>query len=113
MAESDLPLEELVRYRPSVAEPDDFDEFWQRTLSEARAHDLEVNCQPVDTPYRTVTVYDVGFRGFGGDRISAWLTVPNSIDGPLPAVVELIGYGGGRDLPGSSLWWASAGTPTS
>ena len=109
MALSDRPLEELVRYLPTVAEPDDFDHFWQRTLRETRAFDLEVRNQMVHTPYRTVTVYDVGFCGYAGDRISAWLTTPRGVDGPLPAVVEFVGYGGGRDLPGASLWWASAG----
>ena len=57
MAISDLPLEELVRYLPTVAEPDDFDDFWRRT--DGRAHDLKVTSEQVDTPYRTVTVYDV------------------------------------------------------
>jgi cephalosporin-C deacetylase len=109
VAFSDLPLEELVRYRPAVAEPDDFDEFWQRTLSDARGYDLNVSSQPVDTPYRTVTIYDVAFSGYAGDRVAAWLVTPRGLDGPLPAVVEFVGYGGGRDLPGSSLWWASAG----
>ena len=68
---ADLPLDELVRYLPTVAEPDDFDDFWRRTLTEARAHDLDVRSQQVGTPYRTVTVWDVSFSGFGGDRISA------------------------------------------
>jgi cephalosporin-C deacetylase len=109
LALSDLPLEELIRYQPTVAEPDDFDQFWRRTLTDARAHDLDVRSQEIDTPYRTVRVYDVRFSGYAGDRISAWLTTPSGIDGPLPAVVEFVGYGGGRDLPGASLWWASAG----
>lgn len=109
MALPDLPLDELVRYRPPTAEPDDFDDFWQRTLTDARAHDLDVDSKQVDTPYRTVTVYDVRFGGYAGDRISAWLTTPRGLDGPLPAVVEFVGYGGGRDLPGTSLAWASAG----
>src|SRR5213076_2292916 len=43
------------------------------------------------------------------DRINAWFTVPRGVSGPLPAVVEFIGYNGGRDLPGESLHWASAG----
>lgn len=109
MARADLPLDELVAYRPDVREPDDFDAFWTRTLDEARAHDLDVRSEEVDTPYRTVTVRDVAFSGFGGDRIGAWFTVPRGENGPLPAVVEFIGYNGGRDLPGESLRWASAG----
>ncbi len=109
MALVDLPLEELVRYRPEVQEPDDFDGFWERTLAEARATEVDVRSEEVDTPYHTVTVHDVRFCGYAGDRICAWLTVPRGADGPLPAVVEYVGYNGGRDLPGASLWWASAG----
>ena len=109
MALVDLPLEELVGYRPEVQEPDDFDDFWRRTLAEARAVDVDVRLAEANTPYRTVAVQDVTFAGFAGDRISAWLTTPRGVDGPLPAVVEYIGYNGGRDVPGASLWWASAG----
>jgi cephalosporin-C deacetylase len=113
VARADLPLDELVAYRPDVHEPDDFDAFWTRTLDEARTHDLDVRIEEVDTPYRTVAVRDVTFSGFGGDRIGAWFTVPRGpeigADDPLPAVVESIGYNGGRDLPGESLRWASAG----
>ena len=109
MAFADLSLEELVRYLPAVAEPDDFDDFWHHTLTEARGYDLDMRSEEVNTPYRTVTVRDVSFSGYAGDRISAWLTTPRGTDGPLPAVVEFVGYGGGRDLPGASLWWASAG----
>ena len=109
MALSDLPLDQLVGYLPTVAEPGDFDDFWLRTLTEARSHDLRVTSEPVDTPYRTVEVHDVTFSGYAGDRISAWLTTPRGLDGPRPAVVEFLGYGGGRDLPGASLGWASAG----
>jgi cephalosporin-C deacetylase len=109
VARADLSLDELARYRPEVGEPADFDDFWNRTLAEARTHDLDVEARDVDTPYRTVAVRDVSFRGFGGDRIGAWFTVPRGEDGPLPAVVEFIGYNGGRDLPGESLRWASAG----
>ena len=36
MAQFDLPLAELERYRPDVPEPADFDAFWASTLGEAR-----------------------------------------------------------------------------
>jgi len=32
----DLPLEQLITYRPSRIEPEDFDLFWSQTLAEAR-----------------------------------------------------------------------------
>jgi cephalosporin-C deacetylase len=56
-----------------------------------------------------VTIDDVAFSGFGGDRVRAWLVRPAGLAGPLPAMVEFIGYGGGRGLPHEKLLWASAG----
>jgi cephalosporin-C deacetylase len=40
MPQVDLPLEELERYRPDVAEPADFDAFWAGSLAEAAQHPL-------------------------------------------------------------------------
>lgn len=109
MARSDLSLEELRTYRPPVAEPGDFDSFWADTLAEARGHDLAVRAAPVETPFAAVELHDVSFAGFNGDRVSAWLTKPRGAEGALPVVVEYLGYGGGRDLPGQHLQWANAG----
>jgi cephalosporin-C deacetylase len=109
MARTDLSYEELVDYRPAVAEPADFDTFWNDTIAETHAIDLDLQLRAVDTPYRTVEIYDASFGGYAGDRINAWLLRPRHEKGPRPAVVEFIGYNGGRDLPGAFLSWASAG----
>jgi cephalosporin-C deacetylase len=53
-------------------------------------------------------VTDLTFSGFGGDPVRAWITRPPG-DDPLPAVIEFVGYNGGRGLPGERLQWASAG----
>jgi cephalosporin-C deacetylase len=109
MTRTDLSLAELVDYRPAVAEPSDFDTFWADTLGTTAGIDLAVSLVPVTTPYRTVEIFDASFAGFGGDRIQAWLTRAQVRDEPQRAVVEFLGYGGGRDLPGTYLHWASAG----
>ncbi|MEW2402422.1 acetylxylan esterase [Streptomyces sp. NPDC046862] len=109
MALFDLPLDELRGYRSASPEPEDFDAFWAKTLQEARAHDLDVRFEPVETHLKTVKVYDVTFAGFGGHPVKGWLVLPASADTPRPAVVEFIGYGGGRGLPHTHLLWASAG----
>lgn len=109
MPRTDFSLPELENYRPLVDEPADFDEFWTRTLGEAAGFDLNLTVQRVDTVYRSVAVHDVSFAGFAGDPIRAWFTLPTGADGPLPVVVEFIGYGGGRGLPGQQQHWASAG----
>ena len=95
----DMPVEELRVYRPAREEPADFDAFWSRSLGEARSHDLAADFAPVDFGLSTVDVFDVSFCGFNGDRIKAWYILPRSAQGPLPGIVEYIGYGGGRGYP--------------
>ncbi len=109
MPRFDLSPAELEAYRPEIRQPADFDEFWAATLAESRAVDGAVVARPTASPLRTVDVFDVTFPGFAGDPVKAWLTLPRGIDGPLPAVVEYVGYGGGRGLASERLAWASAG----
>lgn len=99
MAFFDLTGDALRSFRSSAVEPDDFDAFWARTLEETRSHPLEATFTPVDTGLRLVEVHDVAFAGWNGERVRGWLTLPTGPsrgDGPLPAVVQYVGYGGGR-----------------
>lgn len=109
MPRFDLPPEQLSTYSPDVTEPADFDEFWQRTLAESRAVATPPVLRRVDSPLRTVEVYDVTFSGYAGDPVHAWLVLPAHIDGPLPGIVEYVGYGGGRGVAHEQLHWASSG----
>jgi cephalosporin-C deacetylase len=105
----DLTLPELEEYLPDVREPADFDDFWSETLTTSRALSAPPAVVRQDTPFTTLDVFDVTFSGFAGDPVKAWLTLPRGVDGPLPAVVEYLGYGGGRGLPVERPGWASAG----
>jgi cephalosporin-C deacetylase len=105
----DLPLEELIAYRPERVEPADFDEFWRGSIDEAREQRRPTILAPVESHLRTVEPTDVTFSGFGGQPIKAWLLLPRHRDGPLPTVVQFLGYGGGRGTPFDWLTWASAG----
>jgi cephalosporin-C deacetylase len=105
----DMPLAELHRYRPEPSEPADFDAFWQRTLAESRALAAPPRFEPYDSGLRTVEVFDVAFSGFGGHEVRAWLLLPRNIEGPLPCVVQFIGYDGGRGFPHEYLTWSAAG----
>jgi cephalosporin-C deacetylase len=109
MALFDLPLEQLRTYQPQREEPADFDAFWQRTLAEADQFPLGATFEPVDYGLRTVETFDVTFNGYGGQAIKGWLLLPRQRSGPLPCVVEYIGYGGGRSFPLNWLLWSSAG----
>ena len=108
MALTDFPLDQLRSFRPEVAEPEDFDEFWARTLSESRALAVEPSVDPVSSPITEVIVEDLTFSGFAGERIRGWIIRPRA-DSPRPAVVEYIGYNGGRGVPSDHLRWAASG----
>jgi cephalosporin-C deacetylase len=105
----DLPAEELRTYSPDLPVPADLDTFWSTTLADARRHDLAVSSTPVDTGLAVVDSFDVEYSGYGGTRIRAWLHLPASRVGKLPAVVVYHGYGGGRGLPHEGFLYAAAG----
>ena len=106
---TDLSGPELLAYRSEQTEPADFDDFWTATLAEAAAHDLGVRRDLVPTRLTTIATYDVTFRGFAGQDVRAWLRLPTGTAGRLPAVVQYVGYGGGRGHALEGLLWASAG----
>ncbi|WP_236045526.1 acetylxylan esterase [Paractinoplanes ovalisporus] len=106
---TDLSEDQLATYRSTQTAPDGFDEFWAETLAEAAKHDIDVRLSEVETGLETISTYDVRFRGFSGQEVAAWLRVPAHATGPLPAVVQYVGYGGGRGHALENLLWASAG----
>lgn len=105
----DLPLPELRRHRPEPDEPADFDAFWSGTLKEAGQRTPLVSVRSVETGLRLTNHWDVTFRGFAGDPVRAWFSLPANAREPLPAVVEYVGYGRGRGLPHERLTWVNAG----
>ena len=109
MPQSDLPLDELRAYAPALSVPDDLEPFWATTLAEARRHDLRATFEPIDNHLALVSTLDASYAGFGGSTVRGWLHVPADRPGPFPAVIEFIGYGGGRGLPHERIMWATAG----
>jgi cephalosporin-C deacetylase len=105
----DMSLAELQAYQPPRSEPADFDVFWQNTLEEARRYPLNAQFEPVDYGLRLFDTYDLTFAGYGGQPVKGWFIVPAGQQGPLPCVVEYIGYGGGRGFPHEWLLWPGVG----
>jgi cephalosporin-C deacetylase len=89
--------------------PADLEAFWAGTLAEARTHELNAVFTPIDTGLTVITTFDVTFAGYGGSPVRAWLHLPAGASGPLPVVVEYVGYGGGRGLAHERVLWANAG----
>ncbi|PRB44900.1 acetylxylan esterase [Arthrobacter sp. MYb23] len=107
----DLPLDQLRNYSSTAIAPVDFDDFWDRTIVEARGLPLNAVFEPVDNYLSVINTFDVTFSGFGGDRIKGWLHLPAQLGSGehLPVVVEYIGYSGGRGLVNQNTRWAQAG----
>ena len=115
MALFGMSLQELIDYRPERPEPADFDDFWAKTVAEARSHTPELATASTDSGLATVVAQDATFPGYAGQPVKAWLIRPapglagGGAQTRRPAVVTYIGYGGGRGLPHEHLLWASAG----
>jgi cephalosporin-C deacetylase len=111
VAQFDLTGEALRSYRSAAAEPAGFDAFWAATLERTRVHPLAAGFEPVRTGLRLVDTFDVTFAGWGGQPVKAWLTLPRGVTAGagLPAVVEYVGYGGGRGLAHEPSLYALAG----
>ncbi|RNE62215.1 acetylesterase [Cryobacterium tepidiphilum] len=107
----DLSEAELAEYQSRQGDPADFDEFWAGTVGQARAAAHPAIVTEAVPQLSTVTLYDVTFTGFAGQPVKAWLRLPADADPahPLPAVVQFVGYGGGRGDAIENLLWASAG----
>lgn len=105
----DLPIPELRTYTPDLSVPPDVDAFWSQTLAETRSYPLNAEFVPVEGVLSVIDTFDVTYAGYGGQPIKAWLHVPTGANGPLPAVVEYVGYGGGRGLAHERTLFAAAG----
>lgn len=111
MPSVDMLLEQLRSHMSAANEPNDFDSFWEATLAEARTMPLAPEYTPVENLLPLIDSYDVSFSGYGGARIRGWLHLPaqGSSARPLPAVVQYIGFSGGRGLVQQDTKWAQAG----
>ena len=109
MAIYDIPIETLRATLPRATAPDDLDVFWSKALAEDATWPLDATFNPAPSPLSVIESFDVTFAGYGGDPVRAWLHLPAGHDGPLPCVVEYIGYGGGRGLVHQNILWAAAG----
>jgi cephalosporin-C deacetylase len=106
---TDLPEAELRGYTSSAVEPDDFDDFWAGELARSRAVARAPRLTEVETGLTAIRVFDVVFSGWNGQPIRAWLRVPAHAEGPLPTIVEYVGYGGGRGAAHLNLTYPAAG----
>jgi cephalosporin-C deacetylase len=105
----DKPLEELKTYQGINPKPDDFDKFWDASLSEMKAIDPQVELIPAEFQSPQTDCFDMRFTGVGGARIYAKLLRPKNAPTPHPAVVCFHGYSGDSGEWVGLLPYAAAG----
>ncbi|MFD9426204.1 MULTISPECIES: acetylxylan esterase [unclassified Streptomyces] len=103
------PMAPLGREHDETFSSADFEDFWDRTLAQARGFELSVRIDRIDSPVKTIDVFDVSFSGFQGEEVKGWLRRPRGRPEQAAAVVEFVGYGNGRGEHIDNLLWSSAG----
>jgi cephalosporin-C deacetylase len=73
----DMPLSELQNYLPDLTRENDFDTFWESSLSELKSVPFEYSLDPVDYPSKGIKMYKKNFKGFNNSNISVWFAIPN------------------------------------
>ena len=106
---TDMPEDALRTHRSAVQEPSGFDAFWAGEVERSRGLAAPPRLTEVETGLTAVRTWDLEFSGWGGQRVRGWLRTPSGEEGPLPAVVEYVGYGGGRGSALENLTFAAAG----
>lgn len=99
MGSIDWSLDKLVEYKPDSTAESDFDAFWDANLKASEAVPLNAEFKEVEDSLPLARVYDAAFDGADGVRVRGWFLTPKDTADPLPAVVQFIGYTGGRDYP--------------
>lgn len=97
MASIDWPLEKLVEYKPALTAAPDFNAFWDAQLVQSEKVPLNGEFAELSDSLPLARVYDATFDGADGVRVRGWFLTPREVKKPLPAVVQFIGYTGGRD----------------
>lgn len=108
----DMPLERLKTYGGINPRPQDFDEFWNRSLAELNAVDPQAEYVPYPFPSRIADLFDVWFTSTKGARIHGRVAVPKQATDKMPAVLSFHGLAGRCEDWRSLLVYASQGYVT-
>lgn len=105
----DLTLEKLQTYNGTNPKPADFDEYWDKALSELAS--VKDECELIEpgfsAPY--AECFDMYFQGVRGARIHAKLLRPKDRPRKTPALLMFHGLSANSGDWSSKLQWVAAG----
>lgn len=105
----DLPIDQLKTYQGKNPCPYDFDSFWDKSLTEMRAVDPQVELTPAEFQAPNIECFHLFFTGVGAARIHAKLLRPANALSPHPAILLFHGYTGDSGDWFDKLGYAAAG----
>ncbi|MGA7192702.1 MAG: acetylxylan esterase [Anaerolineales bacterium] len=105
----DLPIEQLQAYQGKNPRPYDFDSFWDKSLTEMREFDPQVELTSAEFQAPHVECFHLFFMGLGGARIHAKLLRPADAPTPHPAILLFHGYTGDSGDWFDKLGYVAAG----
>lgn len=105
----DMPLEALHAYQGRNPRPDDFDEYWERALTEMTSVDPSVELIPSSFTVPFADCFDLYFTGVRGARVHAKYVRPKNVSEPHPAILQFHGYTGNAGDWTDKLAYASLG----
>ena len=105
----DMSWEELQKYEGINPRPADFDDFWEKGLSEMARIDPAISLAPSSFQTPATECLNMYFTGVGGARVHAKLLRPRISKKPHPAILVFHGYSGDSGEWSAHLGLASAG----
>ena len=90
----DMSLDKLYTYQGINPRPVDFDEFWDKALSEMRSIDPKPVLTPCSIKSNIADCFMLTFKSTKGATISAKFVRPKTIDSKIPAVLDFHGLSG-------------------
>ena len=85
----DMPLAKLKQYQGINPKPEDFEQFWDKSIAEMKAIDAEVELVPAKFQVPFAECYDLYFTGIGNARIHAQYLRPKNSSRPHPALMKI------------------------
>lgn len=105
----DMPIDKLEKYNGVNPKPTDFDEYWEKALTEMRAVASQVTITKATFQTPTIECFDMYFTGVNGAKIYVKHLRPKNVAGKIPAVLRFHGYKNASEDWFGYLGFASAG----
>jgi cephalosporin-C deacetylase len=105
----DLPFEQLSSFQGRNPCPQDFADFWEKSLAEMRMTDPQVELISADFKASNAVCFHMYFTGVGSARIHAKLLHPVKSSHPHPAILLFHGYSGDSGDWSDKLVYVSEG----